>query len=209
MRLGVSTTSAFALMAALAAFEPAVGFAGTAASSLDNEVSGSASADEIVPETETVIVTARRRNEAAQDIPIAVSVVGGRQLDQTGSFNVGRLTQLAPTLTFYSSNPRNSAANIRGLGAPFGLTNDGIEQGVGIYIDDVYYSRAASSTFDFLDVRQIEVLRGPQGTLYGKNTTAGAINITTRAPTFDFEGRSEVTIGSLGFKQAKASLSGR
>lgn len=155
-----------------------------------------------------LIVTARRRDETVQDAPIAISVVGGEQIDNTGAFNVGRLTQLAPTLQFYSSNPRNSAANIRGLGAPFGLTNDGIEQGVGIYVDDVYYSRAASSTFDFLDVAQIEVLRGPQGTLYGKNTTAGAINITTRQPTFDFEGRAELTIGNLGFQQAKAAISG-
>jgi iron complex outermembrane receptor protein len=79
---------------------------------------------------------------------------------------------------------------------------------VGIYIDDVYYSRAASSTFDFLDVQQIEVLRGPQGTLYGKNTTAGAISITSRAPTFELEGRGEVSIGNYGFKQAKAAISG-
>ena len=155
-----------------------------------------------------LIVTARRRDETVQDVPIAISVVGGEQIDNTGAFNVGRLQQLAPTLQFYSSNPRNSAANIRGLGAPFGLTNDGIEQGVGIYVDDVYYSRAASSTFDFLDVAQIEVLRGPQGTLYGKNTTAGAINITTRQPTFTFEGRAELTIGNLGFTQAKAAISG-
>ena len=155
-----------------------------------------------------IIVTARRRQESAQDIPIAVSVVGGDHIDNTGSFNVGRLTQLTPTLQFYSSNPRNSSVNIRGIGVPFGLTNDGIEQGVGIYVDDVYYSRVASATFDFLDVAQIEVLRGPQGTLYGKNTTAGAINITTRAPTFDFEGRAEVTVGNLNFKQAKAAVSG-
>ncbi|MBJ7502446.1 MAG: Plug domain-containing protein, partial [Sphingopyxis sp.] len=133
-----------------------------------------------------IVVTARRRQETAQDVPIAISVVDGEQIDNTGSFNVGRLTQLTPTLQFYSSNPRNTAVNIRGIGAPFGLTNDGIEQGVGIYVDDVYYSRVASSTFDFLDVAQIEVLRGPQGTLYGKNTTAGAINITTNQPTFDF-----------------------
>jgi iron complex outermembrane recepter protein len=155
-----------------------------------------------------ITVTARRRDETAQEVPIAVSVIGGEHIDNTGSFNVGRLTQLTPTLQFYSSNPRNSSVNIRGIGVPFGLTNDGIEQGVGIYVDDVYYSRVASATFDFLDVARIEVLRGPQGTLYGKNTTAGAINITTRQPTFAFEGRAEVTIGNLGFKQAKAALSG-
>lgn len=155
-----------------------------------------------------IVVTARRRSETAQDVPIAISVVGGDQIDSTGSFNVGRLQQLAPTLQFYTSNPRNSAVNIRGIGAPFGLTNDGIEQGVGIYVDDVYYSRVASATFDFLDVAQIEVLRGPQGTLYGKNTTAGAINITTNQPTFDFEGKAELSIGDLNFKQAKAAISG-
>ncbi len=155
-----------------------------------------------------IIVTARRRDETAQDIPVAVSVVSGDQIDNTGSFNVGRLQQLTPTLQFYSSNPRNTSVNIRGIGVPFGLTNDGIEQGVGIYVDDVYYSRVASATFDFLDVAQIEVLRGPQGTLYGKNTTAGAINISTRQPSFELEGRAEVSIGNLGFKQIKAAVGG-
>ncbi len=155
-----------------------------------------------------ILVTARRRQETSQAVPLAISVVDGAKLDTTGSFNVGKLQQLTPTLTYFSSNPRNTAVNIRGIGAPFGLTNDGIEQGVGIYIDDVYYSRIASATFDFLDVAQIEVLRGPQGTLYGKNTTAGAINITTRKPTFDFEGRAEMSIGNLAFKQAKAAVSG-
>lgn len=159
-------------------------------------------------ESTDIVVTARRRSESAQDVPIAVSVVGGDHIDNTGSFNVGRLQQLTPTLQFYSSNPRNTAVNIRGIGVPFGLTNDGIEQGVGIYVDDVYYSRVASATFDFLDVAQIEVLRGPQGTLYGKNTTAGAINITTNQPTFDFETKAEISVGNLDFKQAKAAISG-
>lgn len=135
-------------------------------------------------------------------------MLGGAQLDATGSINVGRLQQIQPSVQFFSTNPRNSAANIRGLGAPFGLTNDGIEQGVGIYIDEVYYSRIAVATFDFLDVERIEVLRGPQGTLYGKNTTAGAINIVTRAPTFEPEARIELSLGNLDYFAAKASVSG-
>src|SRR5690606_26263808 len=95
-----------------------------------------------------------------------------------------------------------------GLGVPFGLTSDGFEQGVGIYVDDVYYARAASSTFDFLDIAQVEVLRGPQGTLYGKNTTAGAINSTTNQPTFAFESKGAVSVGNLGFRQVTAAVSG-
>ncbi len=169
--------------------------------------STSAAAEEL-EELEAVTVTARRRNEELQDVPLAITVLDAALLDETGSFNVLRLTQLAPTLQFYSQNPRNSAANIRGLGAPFGLTNDGIEQGVGLYVDDVYYSRAAASTLDFLDVERLEVLRGPQGTLYGKNTTAGAINITTKRPTFSPEAVAELSVGNLGFYQAKAALSG-
>jgi iron complex outermembrane receptor protein len=160
------------------------------------------------PSSNDIIVTARRRSESAQDIPLAVSVIDAKQLDETGAFNVNRLQQLAPTLQFYSSNPRNTAVNIRGLGVPFGLTSDGFEQGVGIYVDDVYYSRVASATFDFLDVAQIEVLRGPQGTLYGKNTTAGAINITTNQPSFDFEGRAELSLGNYEFRQARLAISG-
>ena len=155
-----------------------------------------------------IVVTARRRAETVQQVPIAMSVIGGTTLADTGAYNVSRLTQLQPTLQFYSTNPRNSAANIRGLGAPFGLTNDGIEQGVGIYVDGVYYSRIASATFDFTDTERIEILRGPQGTLYGKNTTAGAINITTRKPSFTPEARVELTTGNYDFIQAKASASG-
>lgn len=155
-----------------------------------------------------ILVTARRRAESIQRVPIAMSVIGGAALAETGTYNVSRLTQLQPSLQFYSTNPRNSAANIRGIGAPFGLTNDGIEQGVGIYVDQVYYSRIASATFDFTDTERIEVLRGPQGTLYGKNTTAGAINITTRKPSFTPEARVELTGGNLDFFQGKASVSG-
>ena len=154
-----------------------------------------------------ILVTARRRAERAQDVPIALSVVSASDIAKTGAFNVNRLQQLQPALQFYSSNPRNSAINIRGLGAPFGLTNDGIEQGVGFYLDGVYVGRAGAATFDFVDVERVEVLRGPQGTLYGKNTTAGAINVTTKAPSFTPEAHFEASGGNYDFLQIKGSAS--
>ena len=108
----------------------------------------------------------------------------------------------------YSSNPRNTGVNIRGLGAPFGLTNDGLDPGVGFYIDGVYMARPAVATLDFIDVEQVEVLRGPQGTLFGKNTTSGAFNITTRKPSFKPGGTFEASYGNYGYIQAKASITG-
>lgn len=155
-----------------------------------------------------IVVTARRREESVQKVPLAIAVVEAGRLESQGAFNIARLTQIQPTLQFYSQNPRNTFINIRGIGAPFGLTNDGFEQGVGIYIDDVYYNRIASASLDFVDVQRIETLRGPQGTLYGKNTTAGAINITTAPPKFEFGGKAEVTLGNLAFKQGKATVTG-
>lgn len=155
-----------------------------------------------------IVVTARRVEEEAQEVPIPLSVVNGNLIENAGAFNVNRLKELLPTVQFYSSNPRNSAINIRGLGAPFGLTNDGIEAGVGFYVDGVYYARPASATMDFLDVERIEVLRGPQGTLFGKNTTAGAVHITTRKPSFTPGANFELSYGSYGFLQAKGSLTG-
>ena len=153
-------------------------------------------------------VTARRVEEVAQDVPIPLSVVTGEVIEKAGAFNVNRLKEMIPTVQFYSSNPRNSAIAIRGLGSPFGLTNDGIESGVGLYVDGVFFARPAAATLDFLDLQQIEVLRGPQGTLFGKNTTAGAINVTTRSPSLTPETNFELSSGSFGFLQAKGSVSG-
>lgn len=155
-----------------------------------------------------LIITARRRVETAQNVPISISVVGGPQVEETGSFNVNRLKELVPTVQLYSSNPRNTTLNVRGLGSTFGLTNDGIDPGVGFYVDGVYYARPAATTLDFIDIERIEVLRGPQGTLFGKNTTAGAFNITTRTPKFKTGATFEVSYGKFGFLQAKASVTG-
>jgi iron complex outermembrane receptor protein len=155
-----------------------------------------------------VIVTSRRRQEVAQDIPIPIAVVGGRLIEDAGAFNVNRVKELVPSVQLYSSNPRNTTLNIRGLGSTYGLTNDGIDPGVGFYVDGVYYARPAAATLDFIDIERIEVLRGPQGTLFGKNTTAGAFNITTRAPQFKRGANVEVSYGNYNFIQAKASVTG-
>ncbi|TDO70025.1 iron complex outermembrane receptor protein [Flavobacterium chryseum] len=155
-----------------------------------------------------VVVSSRRRIEKVQDVPIAISVITGKQAEQTGAFNVNRIKELVPSVQLYSSNPRNTGINIRSLGSPFGLTNDGIDPGVGFYVDGVYYARPAATTLDFIDVEQIEVLRGPQGSLFGKNTTSGAFNITTRKPSFNSGADFEVSYGNYSFLQAKASVTG-
>lgn len=155
-----------------------------------------------------VVISSRRRIEKAQNVPIPISVVSGKQAEQAGAFNVNRIKELIPSVQLYSSNPRNTGINIRSLGSPFGLTNDGIDPGVGFYIDGVYYARPAITTLDFIDVSQIEVLRGPQGTLFGKNTTSGAFNITTRKPSFTPAADFEVSYGNYSFLQAKASITG-
>jgi len=155
-----------------------------------------------------VVVTSRRRRELLQHVPIPVSVVSGALAEESGAFNVNRLKEMVPTVQLYSSNPRNTGLSIRGLGTTFGLTNDGIDPGVGFYVDGVYYARPAATTLDFIDIEQIEVLRGPQGTLFGKNTVAGTFNVTTRRPTFTPEGRAELSYGNFGYIQAKASVSG-
>ena len=154
-----------------------------------------------------ITVTARRREEDAQDVPIALSVLSGDTLDKTGNFTLGQVQQLVPSLQIFSFNPRNTNINIRGLGANVALTNDGLENGVGFYLDNVYYGRPGQSQFDLVDLQQIEVLRGPQGTLFGKNTTAGAINITSREPSFTPEAQGEISLGDYGYHQLRASVS--
>jgi iron complex outermembrane receptor protein len=159
-------------------------------------------------QTDTLVITSRRRREVLQDVPIAITVIGGKLVDDAGAFNVNRVKELVPSVQLYTSNPRNTGINIRGLGSPFGLTNDGLDPGVGYYVDGIYYARPAAATLDFIDIEQIEVLRGPQGTLFGKNTTSGAINITTRKPSFKPGGNFEVSYGNYGYIQAKSSITG-
>lgn len=157
---------------------------------------------------EEVVVTARRRDESAQDVPIALSVVSGEALASTGAFTLTEVQRLAPSLQIMGLNPRNTNINIRGLGANIALANDGLENGVGVYIDNVYYGRPGQSQFDLIDLQQIEVLRGPQGTLFGKNTTAGAVNITTSKPSFEPSIQAEGSYANEGYHQLRTTLTG-
>src|SRR5688572_30310987 len=142
---------------------------------------------------------------------MAVSVVSADLLQSSYTVNTQQLSQLVPALYYNSANPRNTAYTIRGLGSntlSISAANDGIEPGVGFYVDQVYHGRPATASFDFTDIERVEVLRGPQGTLFGKNTTAGAIHIISRQPTFEPESNAEVSFGELDFIQAKGALSG-
>ena len=174
---------------------------------------GRSQAANLAPITlEEVKVTARRREEKLQSVPAAISVVDGALLDATGTVNTQQLGVLVPSLYYNSANPRNTAYTIRGLGSntlSISAANDGIEPGVGFYVDQVYHGRPATAAFDFTDIDQIEVLRGPQGTLFGKNTTGGAIQILSRPPSFEPDARGEIALGEDGLLQGKGSLNGR
>jgi iron complex outermembrane receptor protein len=169
-------------------------------------------APSIIPSViDDIVVTARRRAEPVQSVPLAMSVVGGQGLEDGGVVNTGQLSVLVPTLAYSSANPRNTAFTIRGLGSSVvavSQANDGLESGVGFYVDGVYHARPATAAFDFSDIERVEVLRGPQGTLFGKNTTAGAIEVISRGPTFHRQGEAEVSVGENGYLQARASITG-
>lgn len=168
-------------------------------------------ADGLSAGNSAIVVTARRRAEDVQTVPAAMSVVGADTLTKTYTVNTNQLSQLVPTLNYSSPNPRNTAFTIRGLGSSvvaISQANDGLEPGVGFYVDQVYHARPATAAFDFADIEQIEVLRGPQGTVFGKNTTAGAIHIITRKPDFTLGAEEELSIGQDGFVQAKAAVTG-
>jgi iron complex outermembrane receptor protein len=153
-----------------------------------------------------VVVTARRRQEKVQDVPISLSVLSGAHLEDTGTDQIVELQFQAPSTSVFLLNPRNAAIAIRGIGN--NPANDGLAGSTGIYIDGIYLDRQGMANTNLLDIDQIEVLRGPQGTLFGKNTTAGALNITTNKPTFTPEGSAEVTFGSHDTRVFKGTVSG-
>ncbi|MDB5365175.1 MAG: TonB-dependent receptor [Rhodospirillales bacterium] len=148
--------------------------------------------------TDEIIVTARRREETLKDVPVAVSVFNANKLNDLGATDITALQQSTPNLTIQVARGSNSTVItfIRGVGQQDPLW--GFEPGVGLYVDDVYIARPQGAVLDIFDIDRIEVLRGPQGTLYGRNTIGGAIKYVTRkiGPGTEVEGK--FTLGSYG-----------
>lgn len=154
-----------------------------------------------------IVVTARRREENLLDVPIAVTAYGAEALEESGSLDITDIGDTTPNVTIENSRATNStlSAFIRGVGQqdPVG----GFEAGVGIYLDDVYLNRPQAAVLDIYDVERIEVLRGPQGTLYGRNTIGGAIKYVTRRLPDEFEAKVRATYGTYDQAEAVVSLS--
>ncbi len=156
---------------------------------------------------ERIEVTARKSLESLQEVPVAVTSVGAAELDNKGIAVLTEIQQFSPNTTLQTSRATNSTltAFIRGVGQQDPLW--GYEPGVGIYIDDVYMARPQGAVIDLLDVERIEVLRGPQGTLYGKNTIGGAVKYVTKQMSGDTEFKVQGTVGS--FNQRDLKLTGQ
>jgi len=157
-------------------------------------------------EAEGVVVTARRQTERAIDVPIALTALSGQDLTKTGAYTLSDLQAQVPSFTAYQSNARNSSIGIRGIGVSSAA--DGLDTSVGVYIDNVYLGRPGMALSDLIDIDQIEVLRGPQGTLFGRNSSAGVVNISTQKPSFEFGATVDASFGNYGYNQERASITG-
>ncbi|HEY8616345.1 TonB-dependent receptor [Phenylobacterium sp.] len=158
-------------------------------------------------EVEAVIVTAQKREQNLQDVPIVVTVVSGQQLQDAGVRDVKDLQVLTPGLSVTSSTGgAQTSIRIRGVGT-IG-DNPGLESSVGTVIDGVYRARSGVAFNDLGELERIEVLKGPQGTVFGKNTSAGVINVITKAPEFDFSAAAELSAGNYDHRSASVSVTG-
>ncbi|MFO1013564.1 MAG: TonB-dependent receptor [Caulobacteraceae bacterium] len=210
-RLLLSTLAASALSAAPAFADavispplPATALPASTPSATD---AATDTADEVpVAETDALLITARRQSERSIDVPVAVSALSGEKLEGTGAYTLADVQNAAPSMVAFNSNPRNSSVGIRGIGVS--SASDGLDTSVGFYVDGVYLGRPGMALADLIDVERVEVLRGPQGTLFGRNTSAGVINIVTRAPSFDQQAVVEASYGNYNYNQVRLSLTG-
>lgn len=155
----------------------------------------------------SITVTATKREQSLQDVPVAVTALSGDLLRNSGVGSVETLATMAPSVTFsQSSNDQNNSVNIRGIGTS--VFSQGVESSVSIVVDDVVMARQAVGFQDLVDVQRVEVLRGPQSTLFGKNASAGAISVTTAAPETTFGGRIDITAAEQNEFGLGATLTG-
>lgn len=174
---------------------------------LFNPLMVSASTNESLYSLEEITVTAAKREENRQNIPIAVTVIDPELLSKYGSPDLLSLSNLTPSLTAEQrASPSASTFFIRGLGTS--VVNAGLEPSVGVYIDDVYQSRPTNVMNDLLDLERIEIIRGPESTLFGKNSSAGVISLITKKPSNYKEGNFSITAGDYGARQVRASIAG-
>ncbi|MGA0151470.1 MAG: TonB-dependent receptor [Luminiphilus sp.] len=155
---------------------------------------------------EEVIVTAERRAQDAQDVPIALTIIGGSEISPSGISSISDVALKTPNLTFTQFNIGEPQLFLRGLGTT--IDSAGADPTVSVFIDDVYVGRSAGATSDLYDLERIEVLRGPQGTLYGRNVTGGAISIVTKRPSEEFEAKLGVTVGNYGLTVLRGLVDG-
>ncbi|WP_242415935.1 TonB-dependent receptor [Sphingomonas panni] len=157
--------------------------------------------------TADIVVTATRRSQRLSNVPIAVSAYSTAALQNSGATDIRQMAQLSPSLIVSSTGSEaNATARLRGIGTVG--DNPGLESSVAVFIDGVYRSRTGSGLNDLGEVERIEVLRGPQGTLSGRNSSAGAISIYTKYPSFDFGGYGEATYGNFNAVRLAGALTG-
>jgi outer membrane receptor protein involved in Fe transport len=154
-----------------------------------------------------IIVTAQGRRQVLQDVPIAVTAIGGGEMANSGVTDIRQLNQLAPSLLVSSTGSEaNGSARIRGIGTVG--DNPGLESSVAVFIDGVYRSRSGIGLNEMGELDRVEVLRGPQGTLFGRNASAGLINIISKRPSYNFEGYGEATIGNYDLRRIAGGVTG-
>ena len=176
----------------------------SAAIALSATMSSMVQANDDVLALEEVIVTAQKREQSAQDVPIAMSAVSSDDMERMGATEIKDIQFSTPSLAIVGGNPILQSYGIRGV-ADRGR-NPGYDQRVGVYIDGVWVGKSAASNQSALDVAAVEVLNGPQGTLFGKNTVAGAINITTKKPGDELAGSISADAGNYNFTHFKGSV---
>ncbi len=155
---------------------------------------------------EEVVVTAERRESNLQEVAVAVSALSQAELEARQVNNIGDLQSLVPNLSVHVGDANNAVVYIRGIGQIDSIAF--FEPGVGIYLDDVYLGRAQGAFLDVVDVERIEVLRGPQGSLYGRNTIGGAIKYVSASPSDELSGNAVLTLGNYDRREIKATISG-